>query len=81
MLELLDQVKTGEVEIETPLDAVALLMVKMGVSEQEMIEVMEELPDNGDDVTQEMINKLMEKYGFEENEVTKTLLTASNVKK
>lgn len=81
MLELLDQVKAGEVEIETPMDAVALLMVKMGVSEQEMIEVMDELPDNGDDVTQEMINGLMEKYGVEENEVTKTLLASSNVKK
>ena len=45
MLELLDQVKAGEVEIETPMDAVALLMVKMGVSEQEMIEVMDGLPD------------------------------------
>jgi transcriptional regulator with XRE-family HTH domain len=81
MLDLLDQVKAGEVEIETPMDAVALMMVKMGVSEQEMIEVMDELPDNGDDVTQEMINKLIEKYGFEENEVTKMLLAASNVKK
>ena len=40
MLALLDQVKAGDVEIETPMDAVALLMVKMGVSEQEMIEVL-----------------------------------------
>ena len=39
MLELLDQVKAGEVEIETPMDAVALMMVKMGVSEQEMADV------------------------------------------
>lgn len=31
MLELLDQVKAGEVEIETPMDAVALMMEKMGV--------------------------------------------------
>ena len=81
MLELLDQVKTGEVEIETPIDAVALLMVKMGVSEQEMSEVMEGLPDSVDDVTQEMINNLMEKYGVAENEVSKMLLASSNVNK
>lgn len=36
MLELLDQVKAGELEIETPMDAVALMMNKMGVSEEEM---------------------------------------------
>ena len=36
MLELLDQVKAGDVEIETPMDAVALMMDKMGVSEEEM---------------------------------------------
>ena len=34
MLELLDQVKAGKVEIETPMDAVALMMNKMGVSEE-----------------------------------------------
>ena len=36
MLELLDQVKAGDVEIETPMDAVAQMMNKMGVSEEEM---------------------------------------------
>lgn len=36
MLELLDQVKAGDVEIETPMDAVALMMDKMGVSEEEI---------------------------------------------
>ena len=36
MLELLDQVKAGEVDIETPMDAVELMMDKMGVSEEEM---------------------------------------------
>ena len=36
MLELLDQVKAGKVEIETPMDAVALMMNKMGVSEEEL---------------------------------------------
>ena len=48
MLELLDQVKSGKVDIETHMDAVALMMVKMGVSEKEMAEVLGELPDNGD---------------------------------
>ena len=36
MLGLLDQVKAGDVEIETPMDAIALMMKKMGVSEEEM---------------------------------------------
>ncbi|MCR5540664.1 MAG: helix-turn-helix domain-containing protein [Ruminococcus sp.] len=36
MLEILDQVKAGEVEIATPMDAVALMMNKMGVSEEGM---------------------------------------------
>ena len=36
MLELLDQVKAGEVEIETTMDAVALMMDKIGLSEEEM---------------------------------------------
>ena len=36
MLELLDQVKSGAFEIETPMDAVALMMNKMGVSEEGM---------------------------------------------
>lgn len=64
MLELLDQVKAGEVEIETPMDAVALMMVKMGVSEEEMSEVMGELLDEGDEVPQERIKQIMERYGF-----------------
>ncbi len=33
MRELLDQVKSSEVEIETPMDAVALMMKKMGAFE------------------------------------------------
>ncbi len=81
MLELLDQVKTGDVEIETPMDAVALLMVKMGVSEQEMIEVIDELPDEGDEVPLDMITKAAEKYGITEGVVSKTLSSYSNVKK
>ena len=36
MLELLDQVKSGEVDIETPMEAVALMMKQMWVSEEEM---------------------------------------------
>ncbi len=73
MIELLDQVKAGEVEIETPMDAVALLMVKMGVSEQEMIEVMDGLPDDGDEVPQKMIDKIMKTYGLTEETVKETV--------
>jgi len=64
MLELLDQVKAGEVEIETPMDAVALMMVKMGVSEEEMCELMDELPDKGDDVSEDMLDRIIGKYGL-----------------
>ena len=74
MLELLDQVKSGKVEIETPMDAVAMMMVKMGVSEQEMCELMDELPDGGDEVPQERIKQIMERYGFKEDEVQKTVI-------
>ena len=35
MLELLNQVKSGEVVIETPMDAVQLMMEKMGVGEED----------------------------------------------
>lgn len=73
MLELLDQVKTGEVEIETPMDAVALMMVKMGVSEEEMIEVMDGLPDNGDTMTQDDLNSIMARYGISNNQIRDTL--------
>ena len=73
MLELLDQVKTGEVEIETPMDAVALMMVKMGVSEEEMIEVMDGLPDNGDKMTQDDLNSIMARYGISNNQIRDTL--------
>lgn len=73
MLELLDQVKTGEVEIETPMDAVALMMVKMGVSEEEMREVLGELPDEGNEVPQKMIDRIMETYGLTEETVKETV--------
>lgn len=36
MLEVLDQMKSGNLEIETPMDAVALMMNKMGGSEEGM---------------------------------------------
>ncbi|SFC71505.1 hypothetical protein [Ruminococcus albus] len=52
MLELLDQVKAGNVEIETPMDTVALMMVKMGVSEQKMVDVLGELSDDGDSISE-----------------------------
>lgn len=39
MLVLLDQVKSSDVEIDTPMNAVALMMVKRGVSEQEVADV------------------------------------------
>ena len=80
MLELLDQVKAGEVEIETPMDAVALLMVKMGVSEQEMIEVMDGLPDNCDEISKEMINQIMDRYGFSHEEIMKCFPNHMSVK-
>ncbi len=70
MLELLDQVKAGEVEIETPMDAVALMMVKMGVSEEEMINVMDGLPNSGSKVSNDIISKIMKKYGIENDDIT-----------
>ncbi len=77
MLELLDQVKTGEVEIETPMDAVALMMVKMGVSEEEMCEVFGELPDEGKEVSQKMISKLMDTYGFTDRDIHNIIIQTS----
>ena len=74
MLELLNQVKTGEVEIETPMDAVALLMVKMGVSEKEMIEVMDGLPDDEGDISEEMIGKIINPLGMTEKSIRDTLI-------
>ncbi len=40
MLELLNQVKTGEVEIETPMDAVALMMERMCMNESDMLDTL-----------------------------------------
>lgn len=78
MLELLDQVKAGDVEIETPMDAVALMMVKMGVSEEEMSEVMAELPDNCEEIPNGIIREIMKKYGITERDVFKTVDTYKN---
>ncbi|MBO6308197.1 MAG: helix-turn-helix transcriptional regulator [Oribacterium sp.] len=69
MLELLDQVKSGKVEIETPMDAVAMMMVKMGVSENEMVD----LPDNADEMPKDMIKQLMDRYGMTEKDVSETV--------
>ena len=73
MLELLDQVKSGKVEIETPMDAVAMMMVKMGVSEEEMSELMDELPDDGEEIPQEKIRQIMNQYGLSTNSLIDTL--------
>ena len=68
MLELLDQVKAGDVEIETPMDAVALMMVKMGVSEEEMCEVMEDLPDVGGEIPEGMAKEIMDRFGITDDD-------------
>ena len=41
MIDLLDMVKADEVEIETPMDAVKLMIERMGVREEEMQDVVE----------------------------------------
>ena len=73
MLELLDQVKAGEVEIETPMDAVALMMVKMGVSEQEMADVLSELPDDGEGISEDIAQGILERFGINNDEFAEVL--------
>ena len=73
MLELLDQVKAGDVEIETPMGAVDLLMKKMGVPEQEMAEVMEELPDDVGSVSDDIVQGIMDKFGSNNVEFVEVL--------
>lgn len=73
MLELLDQVKSGKVEIETPMDAVAMMMVKMGVSENEMVDLLEDLPNNANEMPKDMIKQLMDRYGMTEKDVSETV--------
>lgn len=73
MLELLDQVKAGEVEFETPMDAVVLIMVKMGISEQKMCELMEELPDYGEEIPSERIKQIMEQFGIKEQDIIESI--------
>ena len=60
------------------MDAVALMMVKMGVSEGEMSEVMAELPDNCEEIPNGIIRKIMKKYGITERDVFKTVDTYKN---
>ena len=43
MIDLLDMVKAGEVEIETPMDAVKLMMERMGVSKEDINQWLEYL--------------------------------------
>ena len=43
MIDLIDMVKKGEVEIETPMDAVKLMMERMGVSEEDMQDVVDSI--------------------------------------
>ena len=73
MLELLDQVKAGDIEIETPMDAVALMMVKMGVSEQEMSEVLAELPDNSDSISEDMAQGILDRFGINNDDFAEVL--------
>lgn len=73
MLELLDQVKAGEVEIETPVDAVALMMVNMGVSESEMADLLDELPENGDEMPIDILKQIMDRYGMTGKDVSETV--------
>ena len=73
MLELLNQVKTGEVEIETPMGAVALMMDKMGVSEQDMAEVMEELLNDVGSVSDDIAQGIMDKFGSNNVEFVEVL--------
>ena len=50
MIELLDMVKKGEVEIDDPMDAVALLMAKMNVSDEQVIGGLNALEEVFDEV-------------------------------
>ena len=73
MLELLDKVKSGEVEIETPMDAVALMMVKMGVSEKEMADVLGELPDDGGSISEDMAQGILKRFGINNDDFAEVL--------
>ena len=73
MLELLDQVKAGDIEIETPMDTVALMMDKMGVSEQEMAEVIDELHDDWDSISCDMAHGILERFGINNDDFAEVL--------
>ena len=79
MLELLDQVKAGEVEIETPMDAVALMMVKMGVSEEEMATLFDEISDSSEEVPSDILQKMMGKYGVSADKISETIAAYNRV--
>lgn len=49
MIDLLDMVKKGEVEIDSPMDAVELMMERMGVREEEMQDLIGMWLNDGDD--------------------------------
>lgn len=79
MLELLDQVKAGEVEIETPMDAVALMMVKVVVSEEEMATLFDEIPDSSEEVPSDILQKMMGKYGVSADKISETIAAYNRV--
>lgn len=43
MVDVLDMVKSGEIKLDTPEDAVAIMMERMGVSETDMLSLFDEL--------------------------------------
>ena len=49
MIDLLDMVKVGELELDSPMDAVELMMERMGVREEEMQDVVERFLGEDDD--------------------------------
>ena len=51
------------------------MMVKMGVSEQEMADVLGELPDDVDEIPHGIIKKIMDQYELKEEDVLKMLAT------
>ncbi|MBO5558410.1 helix-turn-helix transcriptional regulator [Ruminococcus sp.] len=73
MLNLLDKVKSREVDIKTPMDAITLMMVKMGLSEQEMAEVIDELPDDGDCISCDMAHGILDRVGINNDEFAEVL--------
>ena len=50
------------------------------LSEQEMIEVMDGLPDNGEDMAQDELNNIMERYGITKENIYDTIHHFENSK-